>query len=153
MKITPEEQAIAGNFQPGVLSKDGFLGKDTRHVHDIVHDDMMALSEMGVTRDDLADRLQYFIDLGKTGLEEPVPQDCYVIQIRWDRGRIVCPFAHPGGVYPLIHATLTNTKTGKTMCYSQLSVHLIRKHGFFGGIGSVFRINPADAAELPELPK
>ncbi len=50
-----------------------------------------------------------------------------------------CPFGH-AGLYPKIVATVRSGT--EEIRFSQLGIHLIRKHGFFGGKGSVFRVEP-----------
>lgn len=152
MKLTIEEKKIQKNFEPGYLTRDGFLGKDTRHVHDIIEADKRNLSEIGIGQNQIADRLQYFMDAGKAGLESGIVLGDYKVHVRWERGRIVCPFEHPG-VYPLIIVKLENHRSRKTLIFTHLSVHLIRQHGFFGGKDSVYRIDPMEAAELLGLTK
>jgi hypothetical protein len=147
MKLTPEEKKIYKNFLPGVISKAGFMGEDRRHIHEIVAEDLRILSASGTDQAQVADRLQFFIDVGRAGLENPVDIDRFTVEVRWARGRISCPFSHPGS-YPLIHVKLNDRIAGKTLIYSQLSVHLIRQHGFFGGIGSIYRVNPLDVIEM-----
>lgn len=152
MKLTIEEKKIQKNFEPGYLSRDGFLGDDTRHVHDIIEADIRDLSVMGTDLEWFADRLQYFMDAGKKGLENPVNLGEYTVQVRWERGRIHCPFGHPG-IYPLIIVKLENHQSRKKLVFTHLSIHLIRRHGFFGGKGSTYRIDPVEAAELLGLTK
>ena len=147
MKLTPEEKKIYNNFLPGVISKDGFIGQDKRHIHEIVAADLRVLSEYGTDQVQAADRLQFFIDAGMAGLENPVEIGRYTVQVRWARGRISCPYSHPGS-FPLIHVKLNDRLAGKTVIYSQLSVHLIKEHGFFGGTGSFYRVNPRDVINL-----
>lgn len=36
MKPTPLETKLLDNFKPGKITKDGFLGDETRHIHDII---------------------------------------------------------------------------------------------------------------------
>ena len=68
MKQTPLEKKVIDNFKPGKITKDGFLGDDKRHVHDIIKEDLLTLSKLGVELEEIADRLQYFIEEGKNGL-------------------------------------------------------------------------------------
>ena len=143
MKQTPEEAKIRRNFEPGILSKDGFLGNDERHIHDIVQEDLHTLSRLGIQPDEIAQRLKHFIDEGKKGLEGKIDLGAFTVQIRWDRGMIPCPFGEPG-LHPKIHARLFHKEKQREIHYTQLGVHLIRKHGFFGGKGSVFRLEPAE---------
>lgn len=143
MKQMPDEKKVQSNFEPGKISKEGFLGEDTRHVHDIVREDLQTLVSLGVSREMVADRLQYFIDEGKKGLEGEVDLGAFTVHVRWDRGMMPCPFGERG-LYPKIVATVFSKQQERAIRYSQLSVHLIRKHGFFGGQGSVFRLDPRE---------
>jgi len=44
MKPTPLEKKVLDNFKPGKISKDGFLGDDTRNVYDIFKEALFTLS-------------------------------------------------------------------------------------------------------------
>lgn len=143
MKPTPEEERLMNNFLPGKISKDGFLGSDSRHIHDIVEEDMRILEALDVDRTYLADRLHFFIRSGRQGLGMPVEEEGYRIEVNWQRGMLPCPFGEPG-LHPKLMAVVTHSASGKTIRYSQLSVHLIRRHGFFGGKGSFFRLEPRE---------
>jgi len=85
--------------------------------------------------------LQLFIDEGKKGLESPVIWNDFRIKVFWQRGMIPCPFGERGLHHKII-AEVTHLKKGGKIKFSQLSVHLIREHGFFEGRGSVFRLDP-----------
>ena len=95
MKQHPEEQNIRQNFEPGKISKDGFLGGDTRHIHDIIREDQRTLSRLGLSREMVAQRLQWMIEEGKKGLEGVVDKGDFTIQVRWARGMVSCPFGNP----------------------------------------------------------
>lgn len=141
MKESPKEKSVLINFSPGEISRSGFLGHDERHIHDIVKDDQKRLSASGLSSQDISKRLQVFIDTAKAGLEGPVNYEHYVVQLQWVRGRVPCPFGEPG-LHPKISVRVKNTKNNQTLHYTQLSVHLIQDHGFYGGRGSKFRIEP-----------
>jgi hypothetical protein len=151
MKETPQEKHIYENFLPGKITKEGFLGQDTRHIHDIVEEDLHTLARSGVTKEQIADRLQYFIEEGKKGLETPVEIDGFTTQVIWRRGMLPSPFGGPKRLYHKIVATVTNNKLNKTITYTQLNVHMIRDHGFFEGKGSVFRLEPDEVIEVLEI--
>ena len=147
MKPTPSEAQRRRQFEPGVLSPSGFLGEDTRHIHDIVAEDARNLAAFRLEPSDVADALQRFIDIGKGGLEAPVAWNGWEIRVQWDRGMGPCPFGEPG-LYPKIMAEVRHIDSGKTLRFTQLSVHLIRRHGFFGGRGSVYRLDPEEMLRL-----
>ncbi len=92
MKQTPEELKLKENFLPGKISREGFLGHDDRHIHEIVAEDAKVLEGRHVTTEMIALKLAELIEKGKDGLENPVQFGPYTIQIQWDRGMLPCPF-------------------------------------------------------------
>lgn len=150
MKKTPHENIIADNFLPGKITKEGFLGNDARHVHEIVFEDSRTLSRLNITQEQVADRLQYFIEEGKKGLETTVDLGDYAVQIIWSRGLLPCPFGEPK-LHHKITTTVENKRLNVTIKFSQLSVHMIREHGFFGGKGSIFRLEPDELVEVLDI--
>lgn len=151
MKQTPQEKKIYDNFKPGKITKEGFLGDDTRHIHDIIEEDMHVLDRLKVSKEQIADRLQYFIEEGKKGLETPVDLGDFTTQVIWRRGMLPSPFGDPKRLYHKIVATVFNKKLNKEITYTQLNVHLIRDHGFFEGKGSVFRLEPEDVVKILDI--
>lgn len=151
MKQTPQEKKIYDNFKPGKITKEGFLGDDTRHIHDIIEEDMHVLDRLRVSKEQIADRLQYFIEEGKKGLETPVDLGDFTTQVIWRRGMLPSPFGDPKRLYHKIVATVFNKKLNKEITYTQLNVHLIRDHGFFEGKGSVFRLEPEDVVKILDI--
>ena len=143
MKQTPQEKKILSNFQAGKITKDGFLGHDTRHLHDIIEEDLRVLSTAGVTNEEIAARLQFFIDEGKKGIDNIVDIGDFIVTISWSRGMLPCPFGEPR-LHHKIMATVMNKKLNIEIKYSQLNVHMIKEHGFFEGKGSTFRVEPID---------
>ncbi len=144
MKETPEELELKrANFLPGKITREGFLGTDTRHIHDIVAADRKYLSGTGVTCQQIAARMQFFIDEGKKGLDSEVEVEDYIVKLQWARGMLPCPFNDKTMHYKIFVA-LTNKKLNKTISFSQLNVHLIREHCFFLGKGNSFRLDPAE---------
>jgi len=145
MKLTPGEQKIQGNFLPGAITRDGFLGSDSRHIHDIVLEDGRTLERLGLNTGEIADRLKFFMDEGKKGLEAPVVSGTFTVQVEWHKGSLPCPFGE-GGLHQKIMARLCSNQTGKCIRFSQMNIHLIREHGFFEGKGSPLRLDPEDLA-------
>ena len=150
MKLTPLEQKLLDNFKPGKITKDGFLGDDIRHIHDIIKADLLTLSQLGIEVETIADRLQYFIEEGKKGLETKVDLGDFTVQISWDRGLLPCPFGEPVRHHKII-ATLFKKKLNKQIKFSQLNVHMIKEHGFFEGKRSPFRLEPEELVAILDL--
>lgn len=153
MKQTPQEKQLYENFMPGKITREGFLGHDTRHIHDIIEEDAHTLARLGVSREQIADRLQYFIEEGKKGLETVVDLGDYTTHVRWSRGMLPSPFGGPKRLYHKIVATVANKTFQKEIRYSQLNVHMIRDHGFFEGKGSVFRLEPEEVVDVLQIPR
>ena len=127
MKQTPQERRIFKNFKTGAMTKNGFLGDDTRHLHDIILDDKQTLDSLGLSCEDAADVLQFYMEEGKKGFEGEINVGSITVQTRWDRGMIPCPFGERG-LHPKIIATVSDKKNRKELRYSRLSIHLIRQH-------------------------
>ncbi|MBN2093323.1 hypothetical protein JW964_27105 [candidate division KSB1 bacterium] len=150
MKETPDEKLIKENFAPGKISRDGFLGSDDRNIHDIIAQDNQTLLSLDISHEEIAKNLQMLIDEGKKGLESPIDYGNFIIQVQWSRGALPCPFGDKIFV-PKIMATVHHKQLNHTIKFSQLSVHLIGKHGFFGGKGSHFRLEPVDLVGFLDL--
>lgn len=147
MKLTPDEKILLKNFEPGTITKDGFLGNDTRHVHDIIRHDALILQTLGISTAEIADRLQFFIDKGKLAIENIIDWEDYTIQVIWTRGMLPCPFGEPR-LHHKIFVDLRNNRLNRAITYTQLNVHLIKAHGFFEGIGSIFRLEPEELVQV-----
>jgi hypothetical protein len=134
-------------FEPGNLAKDGFLGSDRRSIEEIIRSDREMLQRCGTDNEKIAEVLNRIMDGGKERLESKVEIEGTMVFVRWDRGMLACPFGEPG-LHPKMSAEMTIPPAGKTVRFSRLSVHLIKKHGFFGGKGSPFRLEPDELVRL-----
>jgi hypothetical protein len=142
MKQTPKEQKITARMQPGVITLSGFLGSDERHYHEIIEEDEKVLAASNITPEEIAERLAYFTKLSFDSFQGPVLiDDIFEVETEVTRGKLPCPFSHPG-IYRKTVTTLTNLKTGVTITWSGLNIHLIGIHHFFEGKGSAFRLEP-----------
>jgi hypothetical protein len=151
MKQTPEEKILNNNFLPGSLTRDGFLARDSRHIHDIIAADSRNMESLGIDKDRLIEKMRAFVDAGKAGLEQDVQiKPYFTIRVRWARGMLPCPFGETGLHHKLV-CTVVNHHSGETVRFSQLSLHMIEAHGFFGGLGSVYRLEPAILARVLEI--
>jgi|SRR5690554_1309376 len=142
MKQTPEEKKIQERLQPGVITLDGFLGKDKRHYHEIITEDLEKLKKLNITREEIADRLQYFTDLALMNNDEEEIID-YIYRVRYitERGKIVSPFMDKG-LIAKGQITLENITNGFKICWTPLNISMIRNHGFFEGKGASHRLEP-----------
>lgn len=135
-----------GALLPGMFSQEGFLGDDARGAEEIARDDGAALQALGLSRVDAARRLGELTDRAIAGLGAPVRAGRWCLAAQEGMGFTVCPFGHPGA-YGKGRITATG-EGGLTLSWSPLSVHLLAEHGFLGGRGSPFRLEPDALAEL-----
>ena len=124
-----------------------FLGSDPRSVDDIIREDGLRLARLGLTTPSVGDRLTFLTESAREGMGKPVDLGPVTIEAVETMGWLACPFRH-SGFYPKAVIKLTFKETGETLTWSSLSAHLARDHGFFGGEGSPFRLEPEKLAAL-----
>lgn len=147
MKATPKELTIMAKMRPGVITLNGFLGDDRRNLFDIIQDDELSLERLGKTTKEIADRMNYFSKASwELFGEEIMVDEHYLVSTDVVRGKLPCPFGHPG-IYRKAITTLTNTKNNVSIRWTSLNIHLIEAHGFFEGKGSTFRLDPHTLCE------
>ena len=151
MKQSRKDDLIQAQMRPGVITRDGLLGDDTRALRDIIEADEAAVNRLGLSHAVLAARLRELRAAGARGLGDPVVvDDTFEISVDSTRGRLPCPFGHPG-LYPAEVVTVRNLKLHETVTFTRLNIHLIASHGFYEGVGSPYRLEPATLARVLEL--
>lgn len=147
MKKTPKEIKICERLQPGKITLSGFMGTDKRDFTQIIEDDERTLAALGVTAEEIAERLQYFQKQSyDTYLDSKIIDEIYEVESDVVRGFLPCPFMHRG-LFRKTITKVTNTQSGKTFTYTALSIHLIKEHHFFEGKGSPFRLEPLEVVK------
>lgn len=132
-------------MEEGAFSRDGFLGDDPLGL-DRVDADERLLADMGVSHEEIGVVLQDLWQKGRVLTGETYEHAPGVtVEVQEARGRMPCPFGHPG-IYA--KGVMTVEFEGRALRVTPLSVHMIRLHGFFGGRGSPFRVEPGDAVDL-----
>ena len=151
MKQTPQMQKIQKNMQPGVLTLSGFLGTDTRDLIEILEADAAEVRRLGATHRMIADKMQHFRDRGMEGLGEFIDVDPH-FEVRVDsvRGGIPSPFGD-AGLIRKTNTTVRNKALEREIIYTDVNIHLIGKHGFYEGRGSLFRLEPRELVEILEI--
>jgi hypothetical protein len=151
MKQTPIYDEIQKQMAPGVITLDGFLGPDKRKLVDIIATDEKLVHYANTTVEAIAERMQYFRDLGLRGLGEYISVEPH-FEVRVDsvRGKLPSPFGGPG-MYDKVNTTVVNRELDKAITYTDLHIHLIRDHGFFQGAGSRYRLEPLDLVKILEI--
>lgn len=151
MKHDPRLQRVLDRMKSGVLSRDGFLGPDPRPLEEVLDADRSAVAALGLTREEVGARLHEVFDKARAGLGTPVHLGDRLVAVhREAMGRIPCPWGGCG-LFPKGEVELTDTATGETLLLSALGIHLAGAHGFYGGRGSRYRLEPAALERLLRL--
>lgn len=138
---------VEARLAPGEVVRDGFLGSDGRPLKEILQDDAAAVSSLGLTNAAIADRLTALLEKGASvDGTEVVVDGRYSVAFRQDRGMIANPW--DGKSCRKGEAAIVDKRSGKKVSLTPLSIAMIRSHGFYGGRGSGYRLDPADLAEF-----
>jgi hypothetical protein len=127
----------------------------------ILEADARALAEMNVTAQALGAALGNLLrQASGSDWHDPYRHSRLDVEVRHRRGFITCPWAEDEtekcvvgeGVRPTANEFLIRHRSsGATIAGFEISAHLVRDHGFFGGPGTVFRIEPTELASLLEF--
>ncbi|KUK95128.1 MAG: Uncharacterized protein XE05_0244 [Thermotogales bacterium 46_20] len=143
MKQDPELTRIQELMKPGKLSATGFLGEDRRPLSEILEEDRLSVSNLGLSCHFIAHVLEKLMHKGREGFGNPVRVGVdLVVTVDENRGVVPCPFRH-GYLAEKIDVTVKNVKSTE-LRFSDLSIHLIKEHCFFQGRGSVYRVDPQE---------
>lgn len=144
MKESPDTQRLEALLRSSALVAGGFMGSDPRSFIEVIDADLAELRRLGYTNDQLAQRMQQITKLAIPGLGTWVRIDeSKEARVQEAKGSLVCPWPHPGQYAKRI-TTVRDTVSGKSVRWSDLNTHLTGQHGFFGGKGSMFRVEPRE---------
>jgi len=142
MKQSKEFENIEQQMKPGIITHDGFLGTDKRKLRDIIEQDDVTVKRLGLTHGKIAARLSAFREAAVKGIGISVNfETSYEARADSARGKLPCPFQHKG-LYPKTYTVIRNLETGTEIIFTDLGLHLIEEHGFYGGVGSPYRLDP-----------
>lgn len=148
MKQSPDEKTVAERMAPGMLTRDGFLGDDPRSLAEIIDADSAAVARLGLSHGEIARRLGEAASAAVAGLGTPVRFAAHLVVVyREAMGYLPCPWGGCG-TFGKGEFRLTDDRTGRTLLFTPLSVHMIAAHGFYEGRGSPYRLEPSDLAEM-----
>lgn len=151
MKQSPQLQKIQEQMKPGVITLHGFLGSDDRNLIDILTEDDGSVKRLGLTHEQIAQKMQEYREAGERGLGEYIAiAPHFDVRVESVRGKLPSPFGGPG-LYQKTNTSVRNKRNGKEIVYSDMQIHLIRDHGFYEGKGSLFRLEPATLARVLEI--
>ena len=146
MKQSPEDKQIMERMAPGMYCREGFLGTDHRPLSIIVDMDRSTLVELGITKEQITERLDTILTTAAGAFGAPVAVGKGLQAVYHEAmGRIPSPYGD--GIFPKGEVELT-TDGGATYRFTPLSVHLIGRHGFFQGRGNRYRIEPAEIVQV-----
>jgi hypothetical protein len=148
MKESPDDKRLEEVLRSSRLVAGGFMGHDTRNIWEIIDADCAELSKLGFAKQEIAQRMQQVTDIAKAGLGTWVRiDDNLEAKVDEARGVLICPWPHPGTFLKRI-TSVRHNRSGATIRWSDLNIHLIGEHGFFEGKGSEFRIEPAELVRV-----
>jgi hypothetical protein len=151
MKQTVQMDRIQEKMQPGIYTRDGFLGTDRRKLIDILLEDDEAVKRMDLNHRQIAERMIELRDAGMRGLGEFINvEPHYEVRVVSVRGKLPCPFGDPG-IFPKTNTVVRNTALDREVTYTDLHIHMVGSHGFYEGKGSPFRLEPAVLAEVLDI--
>jgi hypothetical protein len=151
MKQTMQMKTAQERMKPGVITRDGFLGNDSRNLIDILVEDDAAVKRISVTHQAIANHMIELREAGMRGLGDYISVEPH-FEVRVDsvRGRLPCPFGDPG-VFPKTNIFVRNLEKKREVTYTDMHIHLIWSHGFYEGKGSPFRLEPKDLVDVLEI--
>ncbi len=151
MKQTAIENRAQAQMRPGVITQEGMLGTDARHLVDILEDDDAAVHRLGVTHKAIATCMRELRRAAVAGLGNAVPvPPHFEVMVDGVRGRLPCPYED--GTTSKTNTTVANLRLGRTLVFTDLHIHMIERHGFYMGRGSLYRLDPADLVDILEVP-
>ena len=151
MKQTVQMKEIQEKMKPGVITRDGFLGTDTRNLLDILVEDDAAVKRMNLDHRIIANRMIELREAGMRGLGNFIRvEPHYEIRVDSVRGKLPCPFGDPG-IFQKTNTTVRNLEKNSEITYTNLNIHMIMAHGFYEGRGSSFRLEPEDLVRILDI--
>jgi hypothetical protein len=144
-------------MRPGAWDPAGFLAPGSS-LADTLARDAAEVARLGMDLPTIGQRLQELLQAAAgSDAFHPAPIGEYDVEVLRQRGLITCPWAPEeheacsagGGARPTANRFIIRHRpSGNRVEGFELSIHLIRDHGFFGGPGTRFRIDPEALARL-----
>ena len=137
-------------LSPSRFSIDSFSSNNRRSLYEFTNEDTAVILEHDLTLLQIAMRMQNITDIAAENLGEWARVDDKTItRITQNQGVVDCPFLHSENEYFNKEITIVrHTGLSRAIRWSDLKIHLIAIHGFFGDKASDLRIEPEDLIEL-----
>jgi hypothetical protein len=138
-------------MQPGAWDASGFLTPGSS-LADVLARDADTVRRLGVDLQAIGERLRELLRAGEgSDVFQPTVVGDFEVEVLHQRGLITCPWAPEEfevcpvgqGARPTANRFIIRHRpTGNRIEGFELSIHLICDHGFFGGPGTRYRIDP-----------
>lgn len=148
MKESPQDKNLERMLRSTKLAAGGFMGTDTRSPAQVISDDAQTLEQFGYPAAQVGLRMTELRDAALAAFGNWV-EISPTLRVKCEeyKGAMVCPWPHSGRYAKRI-TTAERVDLKKSICWSDLNIHLISEHGFFEGSGAFFRIEPRDIVEI-----
>ncbi len=149
---TSQIKEIEQRMRPGEFSNTGFL-KSGENLKDLIYRDAATLRRLGATHEQVADTLEYLITI-------PTPPKGFSRASEGSSGWQRCPFEKPQERQKIREIPpysgedfyIFSGNTGYPILkFGGLLIHLIRKHQFFEGEGTEYRLDPEQAVKVLQI--
>jgi len=140
-------RALEVVLRSGQLALGGFMGWDDRELYTVIEEDLKAVWFTGRSVAEVAARMTKLTKEGTAALGNAVIFDGIEIVVEENKGLNLCPWGCTDRLDKRL-TTVSRSGVDKPLKWSDLSIHMIRRHGFFEGKGSTFRLEPQDLIEL-----
>ena len=147
----PDLSEVERRMQPGAWDSSGFLTPGSS-LAGILASDAASVHRLGLDLEVMGERLQELLQAGAgSDVFLPIVVGEHEVELLRGRGMITCPWAPAEfeacptghGARPTANRFIIRHRpSGNRFEGFELSIHLIREHGFFGGPGTRFRIDP-----------
>lgn len=136
-------EILEESMRPGRLSVGGFLG-EKEVLDQILRADDEMVRNLGLTHEQIADRIEYFIKAVHCYpiREGKLIDGIYLVSGAVYRGGQKCPWGDRI-LYSNIDLSIKNNRLGEELKLPGAIVHLIKKHQFYEGKESPYRVDPA----------
>jgi hypothetical protein len=109
------------------------------------------VKRLGLSHAAIAARMHALREAGAAGLGNAVAvPPHFMVAVDGVRGVLPCPYED--GIVAKTNITVVNERLGRTLLFTDLNIHLIETHGFYLGHGALYRMDPAELAEILEVP-
>ena len=143
MKQTPQMQNLEVMLRSSRIVAGGFLGNETRGLQEVIDSDLAHLENLGYTTTQLAGRMQELTEKAIPRLGNWIDiEENLTIASQDYKGWIICPWPHPTRIAKRV-TVAKRLDTDESIRWTDLNIHMIARHNFFEGHGSIFRIDPA----------